>query len=239
MIRAVPADRPSRRYLRVIASATSGTENTRSPVTSTPQSIVSACIPFPFHLLSISVMSKKQKRSLADPTSLNPRTEDTFQVIIETPKASRNKYSYDPEQGIFTLRKVLPEGMVFPYDFGFLPRTLASDGDPIDVLLLMDVPAFPGCLVPSRLIGVMEGEQLDGKKKIRNDRLIAVAELSHAYKDWKKLKDLPDHFMTELEAFFVNYHGLEGKKYKLLGCKEAKTALDLVKKSQKAAARVK
>jgi inorganic pyrophosphatase len=184
-------------------------------------------------------MSKKQRHSLADPTSLNPRSEDTFQVIIETPKASRNKYSYDPGQGIFTLRKVLPEGMVFPYDFGFLPRTLAADGDPLDVLLLMDVPAFPGCLVPSRLIGVMEGEQLDGKKKIRNDRLIAVAELSHAYKDWKKLKDLPDHFMTELEAFFVNYHGLEGKKYKLLGCKEAKTALDLVKKSQKAAARAK
>jgi inorganic pyrophosphatase len=184
-------------------------------------------------------MSKKQKRSLADPTSLNPRSEDTFQVIIETPKASRNKYSYDPKQGIFTLRKVLPEGMVFPYDFGFLPRTLAADGDPIDVLLLMDVPAFPGCLVPSRLIGVMEGEQLDGKKRIRNDRLIAVAELSHAYKDWKKLKDLPDHFMTELEAFFVNYHGLEGKKYKLLGCKEAKTALALIKKSQKAAARAK
>jgi inorganic pyrophosphatase len=184
-------------------------------------------------------MSKKQKRFLADPTSLNPRSEDTFQVIIETPKASRNKYGYDPEQGIFTLRKVLPEGMVFPYDFGFLPRTLAADGDPIDVLLLMDVPAFPGCLVPSRVIGVMEGEQLDGKKKVRNDRLIAVAELSHAYKDWKKLKDLPDHFITELEAFFVNYHGLEGKKYKLLGCKEAKTALDLVKKSQKAATRAK
>ena len=184
-------------------------------------------------------MSKKQKRSLADPTSLNPRSEDTFQVIVETPKASRNKYGYDPEQGIFTLRKVLPEGMVFPYDFGFLPRTLAADGDPIDVLLLMDVPAFPGCLVPSRLIGVMEGEQLDGKKKIRNDRLIAVAELSHAYKDWKKLKDLPDQFITELEAFFVNYHGLEGKKYKLLGCKEAKTALDLVKKSQRAATRTK
>ena len=184
-------------------------------------------------------MSKKQKRSLADPTSLNPRSDDTFQVIIETPKASRNKYGYDPQQGIFTLTKVLPEGMVFPYDFGFLPRTLAADGDPIDVLLLMDMPAFPGCLVPSRLIGVMEGEQLDGKKKIRNDRLIAIAELSHAYTDWKKLKDLPDRFINELEAFFVNYHGLEGKKYKLLGCKEAKTALDLIKKSQKAATRAK
>jgi inorganic pyrophosphatase len=184
-------------------------------------------------------MSKKQKRSLADPTSLKPRSDDTFQVIIETPKASRNKYSYDPEQGIFTLSKVLPEGMVFPHDFGFLPRTLAADGDPIDVLVLMDVPAFPGCLVPSRLIGVMEGEQLDGKKKVRNDRLIAVAELSHAYKDWKKLRDLPDQFITELEAFFVNYHNLEGKKYKLLGCQDTKTALDLVKKAEKAGSRAK
>jgi inorganic pyrophosphatase len=182
-------------------------------------------------------MSKKQRLSLADPTSLKPRSDGAFQVIIETPKASRNKYSYDPDQGIFTLSKVLPEGMVFPHDFGFLPRTLAADGDPIDVLVLMDVPAFPGCLVPSRLIGVMEGEQLDGKKKIRNDRLIAVAELSHAYKDWKKLRDLPDQFIAELEAFFVNYHNLEGKKYKLLGCKDTQTARSLIKKSQKAASR--
>jgi inorganic pyrophosphatase len=103
----------------------------------------------------------------------------------------------------------------------------------------MDVPAFPGCLVPSRLIGVMEGEQLDGKKKVRNDRLIAVATLSHVYQDLKKLQDLPDQFIKELEAFFVNYHNLEGKKYKLLGCKDTKTALDLVKKSQKAATRTK
>jgi inorganic pyrophosphatase len=85
----------------------------------------------------------------------------------------------------------------------------------------------------------MEGEQLDRKKKVRNDRLIAVAELSHAYKDWKKLADLPGQFMHELEAFFVNYHNLEGKKYKLLGCKDTRTAVALVKKSQKAAARAK
>lgn len=188
-------------------------------------------------------MAKKQKRrSLVDPTSLEPKVQNTFQVIVETPKASRNKYGYDPEQGIFTLRKVLPEGMVFPHDFGFLPQTKAPDGDPIDVLLLMDVPAFPGCLVRSRLIGVIEGEQIDdekekGKKKVRNDRLVAVAELSHAYKDWNKLSDLPDQFITELQAFFVNYHQLEGKKYKLLGCKDAQVAEGLVKQARKAAGR--
>jgi inorganic pyrophosphatase len=183
-------------------------------------------------------MAKKNKRpSLADPTTLEPTSNQFFQVIIETPKASRNKYGYDPEQGIFALSKVLPEGMVFPHDFGFLPQTVAGDGDPIDVLLLMDVPAFPGCLVTARLIGVIEGEQLDGKKKVRNDRLLAVAELSHAYTDLKKLSDLPDRFIDELEAFFVNYHNLEGKKYKLLGCKEGKVAVDLVKQARKAAAR--
>src|SRR6201996_8256928 len=142
-------------------------------------------------------MSKKQKRSLADPTSLNPRSDESFQVIIETPKGYRNKYSYDPRQGIFILSKVLPEGMVFPHDFGFLPRTLAADGDPIDVLLLMDVPAFPGCLVPSRLIGVMEGEQLDGKKKVRNDRLVAVADANHMYANVRKMKDLPSRWLDE------------------------------------------
>lgn len=181
-------------------------------------------------------MAGKQKSSsLAAPTSLEPRSEGSFQVIVETPKGSRNKYAFDPEQNIFVLRKVLPEGMVFPHDFGFLPSTLAPDGDPIDVLLLMDVPAFPGCVVSSRLIGVIEGEQKDGKKKIRNDRLIAVADLSHAYQDWTKLKDLPKDFIVELEAFFVNYHHLEGKEYELLGCKDAKIAVDLVKKSRKAA----
>jgi inorganic pyrophosphatase len=204
-------------------------------------------------------MAKKSKRnptSLADPTQLKPFADDLVQVIIETPKACRNKYAYDPEQGIFALRKVLPEGMVFPHDFGFLPQTLADDGDPIDVLLLMDVPAFSGCLIPARLIGVMEGEQIEdlpgnkknggkknGKKgsvkKTRNDRLIAVAQATHTFANIQKLADLPEQFRKELEAFFVNYHGLEGKKYQLLGYKGADTAMSLVKKAQKAAAHAK
>lgn len=205
-------------------------------------------------------MAKKRKgnpASLADPATLKPFADDLVQVIIETPKSSRNKYAYDPEQGIFALRKVLPEGMVFPHDFGFLPQTLAEDGDPIDVLLLMDVPAFSGCLIPARLIGVMEGEQIEdlkgskggdkkngGKKaakngavkKTRNDRLIAVAQATHTFANIQKLADLPEQFRKELEAFFVNYHGLEGKKFNLLGYKGADTAMRLVKKAQKMAA---
>ena len=183
------------------------------------------------------------KKSLVDPTKLKPLTKSDqsakphtiLQVIVETPKGSRNKFSFDPDQHIFSLKKVLPAGMVFPYDFGFLPSTLADDGDPIDVLLLMDEPAFPGVLVPSRLIGVIEGEQIDGKKKIRNDRLVAIAEANHMYANVRKLSDLPKQFLHELEDFFVNYHRLEGKTYKLLGCKEADTAMTLIKKAKNAA----
>jgi inorganic pyrophosphatase len=173
---------------------------------------------------------------LADPTKLKPldKKEMLVQVIIETPANSRNKFAYDPDQGIFALKKVLPAGMVFPYDFGFLPQTLAPDGDPIDVLLLMDEPAFPGCAVRARLIGVIEGEQLDGKKKIRNDRLIAVAEANHQYANVRKLKDLPSQWLKEVQDFFVNYHNLEGKRYRLLGCKGADAALTLIKEAMKA-----
>lgn len=179
----------------------------------------------------------KSKKSLVDPTQLKPfgNKDSLLQVIIETPKSSRNKYAFDPDQEIFSLKKVLPAGMAFPYDFGFLPRTMADDGDPIDVLVLMDEPAFPGCLLLARLIGVIEGEQLDGKKRIRNDRLVAIAQANHMYANIKRLEDLPRHFLKELEDFFVNYHRLEGKQYKLLGCKSAATAWTLIKKAQRAA----
>src|SRR4051812_2237950 len=102
-------------------------------------------------------------KSLTSPTSLKPfiAQDGLVQVIVETPAGSRNKFAYDDEQGVFKLKKVLPAGMIFPYDFGFLPRTVAEDGDPIDVLLLMDQPAFPGVSVAARLIGVIEGEQID------------------------------------------------------------------------------
>src|SRR3984885_7661843 len=175
-------------------------------------------------------------RFLASPTKLKPTTkDDLLQVVIETPAGSRNKFAFDPDQGVFALKKVLPAGMTFPYDFGFLPQTLAPDGDPIDVLLLMDEPAYPGCLVASRLIGVIEGEQIDGKMKIRNDRLVAVANANHMYANVRKLKDLPSKWLDEVQYFFVNYHGLEGKKYKLLGCKGKEVAFRLIKEAQKAA----
>lgn len=137
-------------------------------------------------------------------------------VIVETPKGSRNKYAFDPESGAIKLSRVLPEGMVFPHDFGFIPGTKAEDGDPIDVILLMDAPAFPGCLVESRLIGVIEGEQTEKGETNRNDRLIAVAEQSYTHSDVRNLTDLNRTFLKEIDEFFTLYHKVQGRKFKVL-----------------------
>src|SRR5258708_20464997 len=104
----------------------------------------------------------KKNSGLANPIRLAPRDEedgDLIQVIIETPKGSRNKYAFDPEQKVFELKKVLPAGMAFPYDFGFIPSTRAEDGDPTDVLVLMDEPAFPGCLLKCRPAAIFHAAQ--------------------------------------------------------------------------------
>lgn len=179
-------------------------------------------------------MSKKN--GLADPSRLNPVDQDDkhlLRVVIETPKGSRNKFSYDPDQHIFELKKVLPSGMTFPYDFGFVPSTLAEDGDPIDVLVLMDEPAFSGCVLSCRPVGVIEGEQNSKKGKVRNDRIIAVEKDAHSFAEVNSVDDLGKQFRRELEEFFVNYHKLTGKEYRLLGMKGPDQARKLLKNGRK------
>src|SRR6267378_1078408 len=160
-----------------------------------------------------------RRNAMADPTRLTPTDADdneTIQVIIETPKGSRNKYAFDPRQKIYELKKVLPAGMAFPYDFGFVPSTLADDGDPIDVLVLMDEPAFPGCLLKCRPVGIIEGEQGNKKRKVRNDRIVAIEQENHSYERVTHVGDLGTKFVRELEEFFVNYHELMEEKYRIL-----------------------
>src|ERR1043166_9085900 len=131
-------------------------------------------------------MSKKN--GLADPSRLKPfdaEEKQLLRVVIETPKGSRNKFAFNPDERVFRLRKVLPAGMSFPYDFGFVPSTLADDGDPVDVLVLMDEPAFPGCLLKCRVIGIIQGEQQNKKKVERNDRVVAIEQENHSFADIK------------------------------------------------------
>src|SRR5687767_1327934 len=127
-------------------------------------------------------------------------------VIIDTPKGSRNKFAFDEELQVFKLKHILPEGSVFPYDFGYIPHTLSEDGDPLDVLVLLDAPAFTGCLVEARVIGALEAEQTHKGKTNRNDRLIAVASESKQHKEIKHLKDLPKRLVEEIAHFFEAYN---------------------------------
>ncbi len=154
---------------------------------------------------------------------------ESFKVVIETPKGSRNKYGFDQKQRTFGLKKVLPAGMTFPYDFGFVPRTKAEDGDPVDVLVLMDEPAFPGCVLKCRLIGIIEGEQGNKQDAIRNDRVVAVEKENHSWADIKVIDDLGKKFLRELEDFFVNYHELSSKQFRVIdvrGPKEARKRIE-------------
>jgi inorganic pyrophosphatase len=183
--------------------------------------------------------SMSKKNGMADPTRLKAFDADDKQllvVVIETPKGSRNKFAYDPDERVFELTKVLPSGMSFPYDFGFVPSTQADDGDPIDVLVLMDEPAFPGCVLRCRAIGVIEGEQGDKNEKERNDRIVAIERGAHSWEDIKTIDDLGKPFLKELEEFFVNYHKLTGKRYRVLGAKGPDQARKMVKNGKNKAA---
>ena len=145
------------------------------------------------------------------------RESGDLNVVIDTPKGSRNKFSWDEKRQLFELSGVLPAGAVFPYDFGFIPNTRGGDGDPLDVLVLMDAPAFPGCLVRARLLGVIEAKQTEKGETERNDRLIAVAAKSRAHADLKSIADLNPKSLDEIEHFFVSYNEAKGKKFKPLG----------------------
>ena len=155
--------------------------------------------------------------------------EDELNVVIETPKGSRNKYNYDEELRLFKLGGVLPSGAVFPFDFGFVPSTVGGDGDPLDVLVLMDEPAFAGCLVRVRLVGVIEAEQTEREGETeRNDRLIAVAAKSRLHGNVRTLEDLGSGLPEEIEHFFVSYNQAKGKEFKPLGRFGPARALKLV-----------
>lgn len=156
-------------------------------------------------------------------------------VIVETPRGAGHKYRFDPDTGLFKLGAFLPAGMEFPYDFGFLPGTLAGDGDPLDILLLMDDPTFPGCLVEARPIGVIEARQTEEGRTVRNDRLIAVASESRVHAGVRSMRDAGARLLDEIEQFFVAYDKANDKTFKPLARRGPDVAHRLVIRAQELA----
>ena len=151
---------------------------------------------------------------LSELPTFDPKTGD-LTVVIETPKGSPNKYDYDSSCGAFCFAAVLPEGMSFPFDFGFVPSSLGDDGDPLDILVLMDAPTPVGCVLSGKLIGIVEAKQRERNGEwVQNDRLLAVATHSRRHTHIKSLNDLRPELLDEIEAFFAQYNRLAGKEFK-------------------------
>ena len=150
-------------------------------------------------------------------------------AIVETPKGSAEKYNYDAENKWFKLKKILPAGMVLPFDFGFIPGTQGGDGDPLDIIIISEFKSFPGCAMECRIIGAITAEQTEKGKTVRNDRFFAIPEASQFFAGVKSMADLSKDMVDELEKFFINYNQLEGKKFKPIKRLNAQQAMKLIK----------
>jgi inorganic pyrophosphatase len=157
-------------------------------------------------------------------------------VVIETPRGSRTKLKLDPQLQTIIVDKMLPAGMVFPGDFGFIPRTQGADGDPLDALVIAPEPLPSGCLVPCRIIGVVQALQSERKgRSIRNDRYLAVSAVAPEFDYLRKPSDLPDELLAQFEQFFVNYNQQEGRKFRSHGVLGPREALQMLHRAEQKA----
>lgn len=158
---------------------------------------------------------------------------ETVTVVIETPKGKGLKYDFDPETGYYFLKKIMPTGMVFPFDFGFVPGTIGEDGDPIDVIVIAEMESFPGCAMECRIIGALKAKQRerDGAT-MRNDRFIAIPVVSQLYAEVNEMTQFPKEILSQLELFFQNYNEQAGKKFSVLERTNAKKAMKLLNDSR-------
>lgn len=149
-----------------------------------------------------------------------PAPPDVLFAVIESPKGTENKYEYDVKKKAIVLDRVLYSAVHFPGDYGFLPRTLDEDGDPLDILVLVTSPTFPGCIMTARPVGLLR--MLDGDK--RDDKILAVPTTDPRYAEVHDLSDLPEHILKEIAYLFETYKVLEGKQVKVLGWERAESA---------------
>ena len=164
--------------------------------------------------------------------SVPSRTEDgAVNVFIETPKGSRHKYDLD-SSGLFRIGLELPEGVTFPFSFGFVPNTLAEDGDALDIMLVTAGSVPSGALIESRLIGVLKMENDEDGKMARNDRVVAVANMSRIFGGTTTLSEMLDGFAWDLEEFFDTYNRMIERPFRIIGRGEKDEAMDMLEKAE-------
>lgn len=151
-------------------------------------------------------------------------------VLIEIPGGSKNKYEFDKDMGAFALDRVLYASVQYPFDYGFIPNTLADDGDPLDGMVIMDEPTFPGCVIAARPIGMLE--MIDGGD--RDEKLLCVPDKDPRYVNVKSLDDIASHRLDEIAEFFRTYKNLEKKVTEIQGWKGTDQVFPLLEECIKA-----
>lgn len=154
-----------------------------------------------------------------------PEQRETVVALVEIPAGSRNKYEFDPATGRFRLDRVLYHSVHYPTDYGHIPETLADDGDELDILIVVQEPTFPGCIVDAVPIG---GLIMDDEKG-SDFKVLAVPRTDPRYAHVRQLSDLGAHFLLEIEAFFSTYKLLEPKNTSVLGWHDAESAWDVIR----------
>lgn len=151
-------------------------------------------------------------------------------VVVETVAGSAIKYHYESASGFFLAKKLLPAGLRFPYDFGFIPGTMGEDGDPLDILLISEFTSYPGTMFRCRVIGCFKALQQEkrSKKKIRNDRLVAIPDISVAYRHITALTQMPQNIIAQLKNFFIWYNQEQGKRFEIKQVCDAAEAMRLI-----------
>jgi inorganic pyrophosphatase len=156
-----------------------------------------------------------------------PSVPEVVYAVIEIPKGSRNKYEYDKDMEAFALDRVLYSPFHYPAEYGIIPKTLYDDGDPMDIIVLMEQPTFPGCVIETRPIGIMR--MIDGDDN--DDKILGVPINDPKYNDVTDINDVPKHLLDEIAHFFKEYKHLEGKTTEILGWENAEKAFEAVEHS--------
>jgi inorganic pyrophosphatase len=157
-------------------------------------------------------------------------------VVIETPRGSRTKFKFDPQLQTLRVDQLLPAGMAFPGDFGFIPRTKGEDGDPLDALVFAPEPLPPGSVAPCRIIGVMQALQSKRNgRSLRHDRYLAVSAAATELDYLRKPTTLPGELLAQIEQFFVNYNQQEGRTFRVRGVRGPRETLEAVRRAEQQA----
>ncbi|CAN5864732.1 inorganic diphosphatase [soil metagenome] len=149
-----------------------------------------------------------------------PNPPDEMTVVVEIPRGSRNKYELDKETGLFRLDRVLYSAVHYPGDYGFFPQTYALDNDPLDALVMVTVPTFPGCAIDVRPLGLFRMKDRDEM----DEKILCVPSADPLYDDYESIADVPAHFLREVEHFFTVYKDLEGARVHPMGWEDRESA---------------